>query len=72
LLERTVEHKVIGIIIYVHNVDESALTIFQDKTGKVIMEKCHNAYLFSVKGEKNNHYKINCLLCLRYWLLCTC
>jgi hypothetical protein len=28
LLERTVEHKVDGIIIYVYNVDESALAIF--------------------------------------------
>jgi len=28
LLERTVELKVIGIIIYVHNVDESTLAIF--------------------------------------------
>ena len=28
LLERTVEHKVNGIIIYVYNVDDSALTTF--------------------------------------------
>jgi len=28
LLERTVEHKVNGIIIYVYNVDESAFTAF--------------------------------------------
>jgi hypothetical protein len=28
LLERTLEHKFIGTIIYVHNVDESALTTF--------------------------------------------
>jgi hypothetical protein len=28
LLERTVEHKVSGIIIYMYNVDESALTNF--------------------------------------------
>ena len=28
LLERTVEHKVNGIVIYVYNVDESALTTF--------------------------------------------
>jgi len=34
LLERIVQHKVIGIIIYVHNVDESNLTIFWGKNRK--------------------------------------
>jgi len=48
LLERTVEHTVNGIIIYVYSVDESALTFGKKKTGKVIMEKCNIAYLVSM------------------------
>jgi len=36
------------------------------------MEKCRNAYLFSLKGEESNHYNSNCLLWQRCWLLCTC
>jgi hypothetical protein len=47
LLERTVAHEASGIIVYVYNLVESALTTFEERTGKVIMEKCHIAY-FSV------------------------
>jgi len=36
------------------------------------MEKCHNAYLFSLKGEESKHYNSNCLLWQRCWLLHTC
>jgi hypothetical protein len=31
------------------------------------MQKCHIVYL---KCEDKDHYKRNCLLCPRYWLLC--
>jgi hypothetical protein len=36
LLERIVEHKLNATRIYVYNVDETTLTIFSKKTGKVI------------------------------------
>ena len=63
LLERTVEHKDYGIIIYVCNVDESALTTFQEKHRKCVIEKCNIAYLVSLKCEESNHYNSYCLLC---------
>ena len=69
-LERTAEHKVNGIIIYVYKVDESALTTFQENTGQVIMEKCNIVQLVSIKGEESNRYKSNCLLCQRCCLMC--
>jgi hypothetical protein len=70
-LERTVEHKVNGIIIYVYNEDESALTTFFENTGRVVMEKCNIACLVSLKCEESNNYNSNCLLFQRRWLLCT-
>ena len=36
LFERTVEHKVSGIIIYVYDADKSALKHFNKKNGKVM------------------------------------
>jgi len=44
---------------------------FREKTGKVIMEKRNIAYLVSLKCKDSNHYKSNCLMYQRCWLLCT-
>jgi hypothetical protein len=70
LLERTVECKVNGIIIYVYSVDECFN--IGGGTGKVTMEKCNIAYLVSLKCAGSNHYNSNCLLCQSCWLLCPC
>jgi len=71
LFEITVELKVKDIIIYVYKLDDSALTVFQDKLGKVIMENCNIVCLVNLKLEESNHYSnSNCLLCQRCWLLC--
>jgi hypothetical protein len=70
-LERAVEHTVSGIRVFVCNVDESAVTTFQEKTGKLIMEKCNMEILVCIKCEESSHYNSNCLLYHRCWLLCT-
>jgi hypothetical protein len=63
LLERTVEHKVNGIIIYVYNVDESALTTCQGggggETGQGQMEKWNIPHFGSFKWEEGKHYNSN-------------
>ena len=54
-----------------YNVDEIHVTTIKEKTGKVIMEKCTIAYLFSLKCAESKHYNSNGLPCRRCWLLCT-
>jgi hypothetical protein len=70
LLERTVEHKLNAIRMYVYNVDETAFKNFILKTRKSDTEKRNIADLVNFKCEERNRYS-NCLKCRRCWLLCT-
>jgi len=64
MLERTVEHRVNAIRLWLYNVDETALTTIKKKR-KSDVEKCNIAKLIKLKCEERNRYKSNCMLCQR-------
>jgi hypothetical protein len=63
LFDRTAEHKVNAIGIYVYNVDENALKNFFRKNRKNDNGRSNIADLTNLKCEESNHYSSsNCLL----------